>query len=74
MIFHLGPGCMLFPFQVQVKQLKYLQEEWFVSFFCFPFNGHEILVFLIRILPKFFDCIGFHQCYLKSFYCKHLVL
>jgi hypothetical protein len=31
MILYLGPGCMLFPFQVQVNQFKYLQEEWFVS-------------------------------------------
>lgn len=54
-VFHLGPGCMLFPFQVQVKQLEYLQEEWFVClfFFFFPFNVHEILVFLIGILSSF---------------------
>ena len=30
--FTFGPGCMLLPFQVQVKQLKHLQEEWFVIF------------------------------------------
>lgn len=33
MIVNLGTGCLLFPFQVQIKQLKYLQEEWFVLLF-----------------------------------------
>lgn len=52
MILYLGPGCLLFPFQVQVKQFKYLQEEWFVCFL-FQFTGLEILVFLIGILSIF---------------------
>lgn len=57
-VFHLGPGCMLFPFQVQVKRFEYLQEEWFVClffFFFFPFHlmAMKCLSSLIGILPSF---------------------
>jgi hypothetical protein len=51
--FTFGPGCMLLPFQVQVKQLKHLREERFVIFSClFHLMFHEIPVFLIQKLSS----------------------
>lgn len=53
MILHLCPGCLLFPFQVQVKQFKYLQEEWFVSVTFFSLLVLNYLYFLLEFFQSF---------------------